>query len=156
MYGFAREGYLLFELVALITMPKIHLVGEQGEAFDQHMDADRDWFESSSEAFYFRPEIEGEFDEFLIMGSEPPFVHALVEAPKGIVKLPLGWTCVVDVGRYLMKDQAPSGIRMRIRTSAPINGDVRESLLEGVCEYIELAAASLKLGKKKPTSKGFG
>ena len=134
----------------------INLVGEQAEAFDQHMDADRDWFESSPGAFYFRPEIEGEFDEYLIAGAEPPFVHALVATPQGTQELPLGWTCVVDVGRYLEQTKAPTGFRCRVRTSAPINGDVRETLLAGVRQYVDHSIAAMKQQQKKSRGKGFG
>jgi hypothetical protein len=134
----------------------INLVGEQAEAFDQHMDADRDWFESSSDAFYFRPEIEGEFAEYLIAGATPPFVHALVATPQGTQELPLGWTCVVDIGRYLDKREAPTGFRCRIRTSPPINGDVRETLLEGVRQYVDHFIPALKKQASKTKPKGFG
>ena len=136
---------------------EIHLAGEQAEAFDQQMDADRDWFESTSEAFYFRPEIEGEFDDFLVAGAEPPSIYAVAETDKGDEELPRGWVCVVDIGRYVMKDEEPSGLRMRIRTSAPITGSLRETLLEGVCQYVDQAISMFKPKRKKRSSgKGFG
>jgi len=140
----------------------IRLVGEQAEAFDQQMDADRNWFESSTDAFYFRPEIEGEFDEYVIAGAAPPYVIAEVSTPEGNGELPLGWVCVVDIGRYIEKSEAPTGFRFRVRTSPPINGEVRESLIEGVCQYVnripfvkEQAKIAL-LGKHSPRSRGKG
>ena len=142
---------------------EIHIVGEQAEVFDQQMDADRDWFESTSEAFYFRPEIEGEFNDFIVGGGEPPCVYAVAETDEGDKEVPGGWVCVVDIGRYVMRDKEPSGCRMRIRTSAPITGVLREKLLEGVCQYvdkaIQISALSLiksEGDKKKSSGKGFG
>jgi hypothetical protein len=132
----------------------INLVGEQAEAFDQHMDADRDWFESSFDAFYFRPEIDGEFDGYVIAGATPPFVHALVKTPEGNQTLPLGWVCVVDIGRYTEKCKEPTGTRYRIRTSPPINNEIREMLLTGVRQYVDHSIASIK--KQAPSTRGKG
>lgn len=116
---------------------RILVAGEQAEVFDQQMDADREWFESSDQAFYFRPEIDGEFNEYTMLGSEPPFVHAVVSTPSGICQVELGWVCVVDVGRYLGQVEAPSGCRIRVRTSPPLQADVREYLTKGVQRYLD-------------------
>lgn len=140
----------------------IRLVGEQAEAFDQQMDTDRDWFESSTDAFYFRPEIESEFDEYIIAGSTPPYVIAEVSTSQGNGELPLGWVCVVDIGRYIEKSETPTGFRCRIRTSPPVNSEIRESLIEGVRQYVdripfvrEQAKIAL-LSKRSPKSRGKG
>ena len=132
----------------------INLVGEQAEAFDQHMDADRDWFTSSFDVFYFRPEIDGEFDDYVIAGCTPPFVHALVTTPEGNQTLPLGWVCVVDIGRYIEKCKEQTGLRCRIRTSSPINNDIREMLLTGVRQYVERIIPLVK--KQAPSTRGKG
>jgi len=176
----AGWGMLAFMLI-LTGMPDsaegsniIELVGEQAEAFDEQMDADRDWFESSLDAFYFRPEIEGEFDEYLITGQNVPFVQALVKTKEGDKTLPLGWVCVVDIGRYMKLSVEPTGFRCRIRTSPPINDEIRSLMLQGVSDYIDkqphfesLAAITVirkkgvddrkvfRKSKGKPRGKGF-
>lgn len=163
-------------LTAMPNTPKenkiIRLVGEQAEAFDEQMDTDRDWFESSLDAFYFRPEIEGEFDEYLIAGEDVPFVQAMLETQQGDKAAPLGWVCVVDIGRYMESSVEPTGFRCRIRTSPPINGEIRKLILQGVCQHLEKqpflkALAMMTVTKKqgvnldriisnKSKGKGFG
>jgi len=115
----------------------IHLVGEQAEAFDLQMDVDREWFENSNQTFFFRPEIEGEFDEYKIAGSEPPHVHAVVQTPVGIGEIELGWVCVVDMGRYCSGGGPASGWRLRVRTSAPLQADIRAHLIGGVKQHAD-------------------
>jgi len=112
-------------------------VGEQAEVFDHQMDVDKQWFESSPDAFYFRPEIEGEFDEYLVAGGEAPCIYAERDTPWGRERLPLGWVCVVDIGRYVDKSKEPSGWRCRIRTSPPKTGEIRKMLSDSVLEAVD-------------------
>ena len=118
--------------------PVIRLAGEQAEVFDNQMDVDREWFESSAETFYFRPEIDGEFNEYALVGSEVPTARAVFCPHGGIPQeLPLGWVCVTDIGRALNGGNGDAtGWRFRVRTSAPANPQVRQVLLDHVKDYL--------------------
>ena len=118
-------------------LPKISLAGEQAEVFCDQMDGDRAWFQSCDATHYFRPEIDGEFNDYLVVGSDAPFVHAVVQTSAGIGELPLGWVCVTDIGRYLNDGGPASTSRFRVRTSPPFQADVRQQLIVGVNYYVE-------------------
>ena len=76
----------------------IEASGEQGEVFDLQMDTDRKWFESHGGVLYFRPQIQGEWNEQAVFGTHPPIIGPM--APDGRADFLIDqatWTAVVDV-----------------------------------------------------------
>jgi hypothetical protein len=49
----------------------IRLSGEQAEVFDDQMDVDRDLMEATDDFIAFRPSIDGEWSEQIMLGYEP-------------------------------------------------------------------------------------
>jgi hypothetical protein len=117
----------------------IELSGEQAEVFDYQMDSDKEWFDSSHDWVFFRPEIEGEFNEYIMMGENPPDCLLQNLETGKLINTPLDWVCVIDIGRALSKKKkAPaSGFRVRFRCPPPYNGVVRKALRNYAFNYAE-------------------
>lgn len=113
---------------------RITLTGEQAEVFDAQMDSDRDWFSGSDECVRFRPEIEGEFNEYALMGGQPPFIQTFDLETGEDVDMPRGWVCVIEVGRAVNWG-GPDGFRTRLRCPAPVNGQVRQAMADYAIRY---------------------
>ena len=113
---------------------RITLTGEQAEVFDQQMQSDRDWFSGSNELVRFRPEIEGEFNEQLMLGHQPPFIQAFDLETGEDVEIPGGWVCVIEVGR-VVKWGGSDGFRTRLRCPAPVNGQLRQAMANYALNY---------------------
>lgn len=108
---------------------KIHLTGEQAEVFDHQMDVDSEWFQNSDEPVFFRPQIDGEWNQHIAAGSSPPTIDFFYEngQPVPAVK---DWTCVIDVGRVLNGGGPASGMRMRLAVAVPFTPQIREIMKE--------------------------
>ena len=108
---------------------QVRLAGEQAEVFDEQMNSDRDWFKGSDECVRFRPEIDGEFNEYLMFGHQIPFIEAFELETGKKFDVPLDWVCVIDVIRAV-EGGGPSGCRTRMRCPAPLNGEIRKAMAE--------------------------
>lgn len=143
---------------------EIRLAGEQAEVFDAQMDSDREWFEASRDWIRFRPEIEGEFNEHIMLGESPPYVSLYdMETGEGI-DVSMGWVCVIDIGRAMSneKDPPPSGVRTRFRCPPPVDGVVRQAIVDYAEKYVKSLPDLIGGGKPKnskglsrPRPKGF-
>jgi hypothetical protein len=113
---------------------EVYLVGEQAEVFDEQMTTDREWFEASRESVYFRPQIDGEFSEFTMMGHEVPSIDIFGDGdqPAPVRK---DWTCVIDLGRIMNQGGPPSGWRTRLAVPCPITPQIRQAMLEAAVDY---------------------
>lgn len=131
----------------------IFLSGEQGEVFDEQMQTDREAFESTDECVIFRPEIDGEWLEYTVLGGEPPFIEIYDLETEETINTALDWVCVVDVGRATGKTKEPSGCRMRIRCPMPTSPILAEQIKSNA---IDMASSAYGYLAKKEKSKGFG
>jgi hypothetical protein len=121
----------------------IKLTGEQAEVFDEQMDSDRDWFKRSSESVRFRPEIDGEWNEHLMLGHQAPYIKTYdIETGKGY-NAPLNWVCVVDIFKAIEGGDS-SGCRTRYRCPAPINGVIRKAMAEYAIDCTRLMIKAVK------------
>lgn len=106
----------------------ITLAGEQAEAFDAQMDADKAWFEANAFPVYLRPQIPGEWGEYEMFGTKPVAIGPI--APNGepdFLDQQCVWTAVVDAVRLQawVNDNdfyaPPSGVRMRFACTPPLD-----------------------------------
>ena len=115
----------------------IRLAGEQAEVFDKRSDTDREWFESHEGHVYFRPEIDGEWNEHIVLGDAIPTLDVKgysKDAPKG------HWTVVIDLGRAWDRlerktGSPPSGMRTRVRINRPATGTTQADLDMPIMKY---------------------
>jgi len=140
-----------------VLMPQLQLAGEQAEAFDQQMDADRDWFDSHRGVLYFRPQIPGEWNEQLALGVTVPIVGPL--GPNGVLDfLPdqAVWTAVVDLGRLwrLAVERRPAGpptgFRTRLRVVPPLTHAARRDSAVAVITFAIHTIRSLRATAEAP------
>lgn len=125
-----------------MTPQIMHLAGEQAEAFDQQVDADRDWFESHRGVLCFRPQIPGEWNEQHALGIPVPIAGPF--APDGSPDFLLDqavWTAVVDLGRLrrVAVERRPAGpstgLRTRLRVVPPLTHRARREMAIAVTAY---------------------
>ena len=119
----------------------VTLSGEQAEVFDQQMESDHDWFEGTTECVRFRPEIEGEFDTYQMLGQR---INGLVpfDSNGAPLDVPLDWVCVVEVSRALTGKA--HGIRVRIPCPAPRSGVWREQMAKHAMELAPYFASVIQ------------
>jgi hypothetical protein len=125
----------------------ITLAGEQAEVFDAQMDSDRDWFSGSDQCVRFRPEIDGEFNDQLMLGHQPNYIQTFDLETGENIDLPLGWVCVIEVGRAVNWG-GPDGFRTRLRCPAPLNGQVRQAMVDYAIRYAHVAYQTLLAQKE--------
>lgn len=135
----------------------IRLAGEQAEVFDDQMDVDRDLMEATDDFIAFRPTIEGEWNEQIMLGCDPQRLTCMAEGG-GIYLGPYDWTCVVDVGRLVSMTEEASGFRMRFQCPEPNSQELRQALRKGAAErvlaFLELAKQQSRTKTRR--AKGFG
>lgn len=115
----------------------IRLAGEQAEVFNKQSDTDREWFESHEDYVYFRPEIDGEWNEQIMLGHDIPTL-AIKDHSKRAPKE--SWTAVIDMGRVWERLEGrigtpPSGMRTRIRINRPATEAIRAELVIPLMKY---------------------
>jgi hypothetical protein len=106
----------------------IQVTGEQGEVFDAQMDVDKKMFERTNVCVCFRPQIPGEWNEYQMLGHEPPILGPIGGGSPGFLAEQCTWTAVVDVGRAerIAKGEKigkPSGLRIRMRCVPILSAD---------------------------------
>lgn len=124
----------------------IMLAGEQAEVFDNQMDVDKALMEATNDCVAFRPQIEGEWNEFTMLGIKPTRIQALLVYDSGnnaLIDLPYNWTCVIDVLQAVNALAKPSGFRMRLQCPEPTMA-IRGSLREVAISYAKAAVAVLQ------------
>ena len=115
---------------------EVHLVGEQAEVFDEQMTTDREWFEVSQESVYFRPQIDGEFSGYTMLGHEAPSIDIFTDDHQ-LAPVKKDWTCVIDLGRIMNPGGPPSGWRTRLAVPSPITPQIRQAMLEVALDYAQ-------------------
>lgn len=135
----------------------IRLSGEQAEVFDDQMDVDRELMEATDDFIAFRPAIEGEWNEQIMLGHDPQRLTCMAEGG-AIYPGPYDWTCVVDVGRLTGTTKEASGFRVRFQCPEPYFEELRQVLRNGAAErvlvFLELAKRQSRIKARQP--KGFG
>jgi hypothetical protein len=137
----------------------IRLSGEQAEVFDDQMDIDRDLMEAVDDCVAFRPEIDGEWNEAIMLGETPPRFRLFKVETQEELSSSYGWTCVIDVGRAVLGQSSPSGCRMRAQCPAPATQEVRDALRDYAIHYAKASASTLGFFGQSPDKKikkGFG
>ena len=122
---------------------RVTLSGEQAEVFDAQMDSDREWFDDSSELVRFRPEIEGEFNEYLMLGGQPPSLQAFDLRTGNEIETLRDWVCVVELSRVI--SGVTHGKRLRMRCPAPVNAQVRQAITDSAILYTRALDMGLRL-----------
>ena len=122
----------------------ITIAGEQGEVFDEQMNSDHEWFKGSNQPVRFRPEISGEFNDYLMLGYQPPSIESFGVGTGKDNPITLDWVCVVDISRAT-EDHRLLGARIRLRCPAPLSGQLRQALADYAIRYAQIAVATLKL-----------
>jgi hypothetical protein len=132
----------------------IEASGEQGEVFDLQMDTDRKWFESHGGVLYFRPQIQGEWNEQAVFGTHPPIIGPM--APDGRADFLIDqatWTAVVDVERFHRiaferRAGGPgSGFRTRIAVYPMLNHSSKRETAIAVLNHVKWMFLSLRYKK---------
>lgn len=142
---------------SLMTKRTITISGEQAEVFDDQMSVDRALMEATDDFIAFRPAIEGEWNEQIMLGYDPQRLVCTAEGG-GIYPGPYDWTCVVDVGRLTGMTEQASGCRMRFQCPEPSFEELRKALRDAAAERVLsfLALAKQQAGTKAKRPKGFG
>ena len=70
--------------------PTINLSGEQAEVFNEQMDTDRKLMEATDDFIAFRPAIEGEWNEGIMLGYD---LHACASSAQSLILKDLGRRC---------------------------------------------------------------
>jgi hypothetical protein len=120
---------------------QILLSGEQAEAFDAQMDADKAMFEQTDAAVCFRPQIPGEWNELKMLGGLPPQLGPIRNGKWDFLSEQCTWTAVVDVIRAQRiaegKDTgAASGFRARLPCVPVLNQHDEAAYSQIAQEYI--------------------
>lgn len=121
----------------------IRLAGEQAEVFDNQMDVDSEWFQNSDEPVFFRPQIEGEWNQHTATGKSPPTIDFFDEDGQ-VIEAKKDWTCVVDVGRVLKGGGPASGFRTRLAVAAPITPPIRQAMKEQAIAWAQVTVEALR------------
>jgi hypothetical protein len=132
----------------------IRISGEQAEVFDDQMNVDRDLMEATDDFIAFRPSIEGEWNEQIMLGATPERLAIRFADSGEIYPGPYNWTCVVDIGRLAYGQSEASGCRTRLQCPNPITPELRQVLREAASERVLGLIDLLKRQPKRP--KGFG
>lgn len=132
----------------------IRVAGEQAEVFDNQMDADKALMEATDDCVVFRPEIEGEWNEMIMLGGRPQALLVCDSVTHELIDKPYGWTCVIDVQRAVEGTCAPSGMRTRLQCPEPTS-DIRESLRQAAIAYAKAFIALLQQQNKTNNSKNM-
>lgn len=117
------------------------------------MATDRKWFENTTDWFYLRPEIEGEFNEYTMLGHDVPTIIQYDLSTGEKIDTPANWVCVIDVGRAKRRNfvTPPSGFRMRYRCVAPLNSYIRQQIADYAYDMMGFQLDAIKA---KPKRKG--
>jgi hypothetical protein len=135
----------------------IRIAGEQAEVFNDQMDTDRDLMEAVDDCVAFRPEIDGEWNEHIMLGDTPPRLALRYCNTGKVYPGPYNWTCVLDLGRALYGEKAASGWRMRFQCPEPATAELRAALKDFAIDFAKASFELLrKQNKKAPEKKGFG
>jgi hypothetical protein len=132
----------------------IRLSGEQAEVFDDQMDVDRDLMEATDDFIAFRPSIDGEWSEQIMLGYEPQRLTIGIKGTDEIYPGPYDWTCVVDVGRLVSNCKDASGMRVRFQCPNPNFEELRQVLRQAASQRVIDFLDILKRQPKRP--RGFG
>lgn len=129
--------------------PKILLSGEQAEAFDTQMDADKSMFEQTHAAVCFRPQIPGEWNELKMLGLDPPQLGPIRNGQCDFLPEQCTWTAVVDVIRAERiadgkEAGAASGCRMRLQCVPVLNRRDEAACSQIAQEYVLRQLAILR------------
>ena len=122
---------------------EIRLTGEQAEAFDHQMDTDSEWFQNSDESVFFRPQIDGEWNEHTAIGASPPTIDFFDEDGQ-VIEAKKDWTCVVDVGRVLKGGGPASGWRTRLAVAPPLTAPIRQAMKEQAIAWAVMTVETLR------------
>lgn len=134
-------------------MDEITLQGEKAEHFDDQMDADRAFAESSDDCVFFRPAMDGEWDTLIEMGSMPPRLLLLDPETGQTFPGPYNWTCVVDILRVTGACNESSGCRTRLQCPNPCTADLRTQMRQMAIDYV---CSMINALKKQNKPRGFG
>ncbi|MGA1114784.1 MAG: hypothetical protein ACO3TI_07555, partial [Aquiluna sp.] len=136
--------------------PTIKLSGEQAEVFNEQMDTDRKLMEATDDFIAFRPAIEGEWNEGIMLGYDLPRLDCITE--NGVTYAgPYDWTCVVDMGRLRFGTKEPTGARMRFQCPEPNSERLREALRQDAADRVlSFLKVAGRLSAKTKRPKGFG
>lgn len=134
-------------------MDEITLSGEKAEHFDDQMDADRAFAESSDDCVFFRPAMDGEWDTLIEMGSMPPRLLLLDPETGEAFSGPYNWTCVVDILRATGACNKSSGCRTRLQCANPCTPALRSQMRQMAIDYVCSMVNALK---KQNKPRGFG
>jgi hypothetical protein len=141
----------------------IRLAGEQAEVFDNQMDADKALMEATDDCVAFRPQIEGEWNEFAVIGSRPQALLVYDSASNELIDQPCNWTCVIDVFKAVNALAEPSGCRTRLPCPEPtmaIRGKLREAAISYAKTLVAIWGEQSKANRLKnmrsSPGEGFG
>jgi hypothetical protein len=141
----------------------IRLAGEQAKVFDNQMDVDKALMEATDDCVAFRPEIEGEWNEFVLIGSRPQALLVYDSASNTPIDQPCNWTCVIDVFKAVNALAEPSGCRTRLPCPEPtmaIRGKLREAAISyaktAVAIWQEQSKANKLKNMRSSPGEGFG
>jgi hypothetical protein len=129
---------------------QILLSGEQAEAFDAQMDADKAMFEQTDAAVCFRPQIPGEWNEQKMLGLKlPPQLGPIRNGRWDFLPDQCTWTAVVDVIRAQRiadgKDAGEaSGCRTRLQCVPVLNQQDEAAYSQIAQEYVLQQLAILR------------
>ena len=126
---------------------RILLSGEQAEAFDAQMDADKAMFEKTDAAVYFRPQIPGEWNEQKMLGFKPPQLGPIRNGEWDFLPEQCTWTAVVDIIRTQRiangkEAGEASGCRTRLQC-VPVLNEQDEAAYSQIAQEYALRQLSL-------------
>ena len=134
-------------------MEEINLTGKPAEQFDNQMDVDRAFAEASDDCVFFRPEMNGEWDTLIQMGSAPARLWMFDAETDEALPGPYNWTCVVDILRATGAATESSGCRTRLQCANPCTPERRAQMRQMAIDYVCRMIDALK---KQNKPKGFG
>ena len=141
----------------------IRLAGEQAEVFDNQMDVDKALIEATNDCVAFRPQIEGEWNEFTMLGRRPQALLVYDPANNELIDQPYNWTCVIDILQAVNALAEPSGCRTRLPCPEPtmaIRGRLREAAISyaktAVAIWQEQSKANKSKNMRSSSGEGFG
>jgi len=135
-----------------MTTPTIRLAGEAAEAFDHQNAIDRQLLKDADDFIAFRPQIEGEFDTDLVVGTPRP----VLLRPGDSDDASTPWVCVVDQLRALGACDTYSGCRTRFPCFIPLNDYDRKLMREAVVYHLRTQVELLRtVAPDRKSGRGF-